>query len=353
MKKFLIGLICGLGLIGTIVYAQTAPTSPNYFRKIGNIISVLQSNWGFQVPSQAGSGGCAYFDASGNILGGAGCSGGGGGGVATSSPYSSSTVPQITNTGALTNSPITIKGSNVGIGATNPILGLLQVGNGTADTRISSFGNTPYGFRATNGGGNGDFYFGATAEANPSGVFSNNAGTELMRIQSNGNVGIGTTNPIQKLAISQDNTSGQQMAIEGSTNVNQQLLIGYSTSGDYGTIQAIKQGSAFEPLALNAYGGNVGIGTTTPDQKLTVYGSGAMIHLRSSDNAYLQVDRNSTSNDGSIWFQDNGASKWLMGQNGATSGAGNNFGIAYNNGSWNNAITVLSTTANAPRISTN
>ena len=160
MKKFLICLICGLGLIGTIVYAHTAPTSPNYFRKIGNIISVLQSNWGFQVPSQAGSGGCAYFDASGNILGGAGCSGGGGGGVATSSPYSSSTVPQITNTGALTNSPITIKGSNVGIGATNPILGLLQVGNGTADTRISSFGNTPYGFRATNGGGNGDFYFG-------------------------------------------------------------------------------------------------------------------------------------------------------------------------------------------------
>jgi hypothetical protein len=52
-----------------------------------------------------------------------------------------------------------------------------------------------------------------------------------------------------------------QLAI-GSASNNGALVLGYSTSGA-GTIQAAVLGVAFSPLTIQAYGGNVLIGTTT------------------------------------------------------------------------------------------
>jgi Chaperone of endosialidase len=63
-----------------------------------------------------------------------------------------------------------------------------------------------------------------------------------------------------------------QLLVVGVSNVNQQLLIGYNTTSDYGSIQAVKQGSANEPLILNAAGGHVGIGKSAPAYALDVVG---------------------------------------------------------------------------------
>ena len=101
-----------------------------------------------------------------------------------------------------------------------------------------------------------------------------------------GNVGIGTATPGAKLHITADNANGtggtNQLVINGASNANQQLQIGYDTSHDYALLQSVKQGTAYEPLLLNPSGGNVGIGTTAPAARLsfgTSSGGLASLHL--------------------------------------------------------------------------
>ncbi len=97
----------------------------------------------------------------------------------------------------------------------------------------------------------------------------------------NANLMIGTSTAVGKLTvdsgsiiIDHDRETADQFIIRGKTDVNQQLTIGYDTTNDHGTIQAVKQGAAFEPLQLNPFGGNVIIGAvTTPTHTLEVIGS--------------------------------------------------------------------------------
>ncbi|MBS1902110.1 MAG: hypothetical protein JSS75_00200 [Bacteroidetes bacterium] len=53
-----------------------------------------------------------------------------------------------------------------------------------------------------------------------------------------------------------------QIVVRGSTDNNQQLKIGYNTSGDYATIMSIRQGFGGRALYINPLAGNVGIGYT-------------------------------------------------------------------------------------------
>jgi hypothetical protein len=97
-------------------------------------------------------------------------------------------------------------------------------------------------------------------------------------LSNGGNVGIGSTSPAYKLEVNgATGISGQttvtsdsveQIIIRRSSNTNQQLLVGRYSS--YGYLQAVTQGSSFDPLILNPNGGSVGIGTTSPTSKLHV-----------------------------------------------------------------------------------
>lgn len=168
MKKLLLGLLIGLGMVASIAYAaplfnysRTLIPEANTTYDLGSSTPTRLWNNIFTnnllLNSQAGTGGCAYFDSSGYLLGGAACSGGGGGGGgggwATSSPNIIST-EWLTNTNALvginSSTPwavLTVKGISgtttptfVVASSTNAML-LRVASNGS--TTLSSLGTGP------------------------------------------------------------------------------------------------------------------------------------------------------------------------------------------------------------------
>ena len=120
-------------------------------------------------------------------------------------------------------------------------------------------------------------------------VFKTN-NVERFRLLSNGNTGIGTTNPQSPLHV-----AGAAGIIIGTSALDG----GYTAlkfslsqaSGGYALIQAIKSaGGAYGDLNLNPVGGSVGIGTINPVAKLEVNnggGTGASLKLEHSGSNFI------------------------------------------------------------------
>jgi hypothetical protein len=110
-------------------------------------------------------------------------------------------------------------------------------------------------------------------------------------VKADGKVGIGTASPGVKLDINNDNTimsaikTGDALRVGAYGTTDNFLSMGPLRVGaDVGSaIQAadVVAGTG-QSLLLNPFGGNVGIGTTTPSQLLEVYGTNAYISLLSN-----------------------------------------------------------------------
>ena len=142
-------------------------------------------------------------------------------------------------------------------------------------------------------------------------IETNNA--ERMKIDSGGNVGIGTTNPSSLFTTTiNDSGSGDgresqggalmiSNATPGATNT-QTLVMGVNTTNAFAYIQSIKTNVSFKNLILNPRGGNVGIGTDDPDNTLTLDGvfqlnpqSGSAKFAMYSDNDKFEINKRSSS----------------------------------------------------------
>jgi len=141
---------------------------------------------------------------------------------------------------------------------------------------------------------------------------SNNS--EKARILANGNVGIGDSSPSAKLHVvgSVLNNSIQDYGIAAFENSNLEgLSIGYDADGGYTYLYSREVGVSSRGLHLNGsiyvnnYGGNVGIGTTSPDTKLDITTTGV-------EGLIINQDTSSASVSSRLFFKDSTRTNLIM-----------------------------------------
>jgi hypothetical protein len=104
--------------------------------------------------------------------------------------------------------------------------------------------------------------------------------TERARIDSSGNVGIGTDSPSDKLTIK---AASSHLRLQGTSNTNKNVSINYNESGDYGQINCDESGVNQKDLWMT--GLNLKFGRSTGSESMRIDDLGNLLVGRSSAGA--------------------------------------------------------------------
>jgi len=225
-----------------------------------------------------------------------------------------------------------LNSGNVGIGTTNPASYKLDVQstgtsvarftntavNGNAQIELQSYGTQTILLFGVNY--DSQAYIGTTNNY-PLTFIANNA--EKIRIQTDGNVGIGETAPDSMLEIATNATTKQALHIKGAVSQSANLTE-WTDSAD-GVLTAIDAD------------GNIGIGTATPGARLEVRGATDYLRFRNDVSAVGELLAGS-------WIENRGGNNLvLFGQADGTPGKG--IVIPYYGDTWNSGIELLNVTS--------
>lgn len=161
----------------------------------------------------------------------------------------------------------------------------------------------------------------------------NATGSPIYVNASNGNVGIGITNPELRLDVLEYQWVKESDADVSATN-NGTLISSYGVKNYYADpfIVGTRFSDRFDLITNDIARltiseiGNIGIGTTNPQTKFVVEGShingAGLMYLNASDSdtsAYIMIDGNTSKNAG-IALKENGSYTWLIDHEGESSG---------------------------------
>ena len=187
--------------------------------------------------------------------------------------------------------------NNVIIGTTTPLAGAFTTLSATGVTTVQAGTALLPAIVSTTGTADTGIWFPAADT-----VAASTAGTERMRINSSGNVGIGTSSPLYKL-----NVVGADATLvalfSGATNgiriIPQTTSVEIAATDKTGTVSYQKldlNGSSLAflisgttSMTLNS-SGDLGIGTTSPGARLDVQNSNAYGRIKSTSGTYALFD---------------------------------------------------------------
>ena len=217
---------------------------------------------------------------------------------------------------------VDVSENRVGIGTTSPSVKLHIENGATSDIITQVFGGgSIYSGVGVDGTG-ALLTAGSSGSANASMIFrtaSNGAEAERMRIDSSGNVGIGTSSPANTLTVGglESSEIDQDATVGIKCNTNHRGIILQENSGaeqweiGVGAAGALKfydSGSATPAVTFADGTGNVGIGTDSPVYNLDIEADTAQARIHSTaGNSVLRLDSVDTG-ESKIFFADNSAS---------------------------------------------